>query len=154
MKQSSSKGWTGVLQQRAGSLNIKILLLIRENQISQVKEFSAFLCMERCKSLCSLKSFLWYVLQLTGAIILCFHSILSSLRAHQLTIQSSCNCWWLWHPLFTDIEENIPFLKAECHLVWPQLGLCTWRDANFCHSSSTSDCESTVGTDLRITNAF
>ena len=48
-------GYIEVLQQRAGSLNIKILLFIKENQISQVKEFSAFLCMERCKSLCSLK---------------------------------------------------------------------------------------------------
>ena len=31
-----------VLQQRAGSLNIKRLLLIRENQISQVKEVNGF----------------------------------------------------------------------------------------------------------------
>ena len=30
------------LQQRAGSRNIKILLLVKENQTSQVKEFSAF----------------------------------------------------------------------------------------------------------------
>ena len=45
-----------VLQQRAGSLNIKRLLLINGNQISQVKEFSAFLYMGRCKSLGSLKS--------------------------------------------------------------------------------------------------
>ena len=48
----------GVLQQRAGSQNIKSLLVIKENQISQVKEFSTFLCMGRCKSLGSLKSFL------------------------------------------------------------------------------------------------
>ena len=33
-------GYIGVLQRRAGSLNIKILLLIKENQICQVKEFS------------------------------------------------------------------------------------------------------------------
>ena len=38
-----------VLQQRAGNLNIKRLLLIKENHTSQVKEFSAILCMERCK---------------------------------------------------------------------------------------------------------
>ena len=42
----------------AGSQNVKRLSLIKENQISQIKEFSAFLCMERCKSLGSLKSFL------------------------------------------------------------------------------------------------
>ena len=36
-------------------------------QTSQVKEFSAFLCMGRCKSLGSLKSFLSYASQLSGA---------------------------------------------------------------------------------------
>ena len=38
------------LQRRADSRNKK-LLLIKENWISQVKEFSTFLCMGRCKSL-------------------------------------------------------------------------------------------------------
>ena len=51
-------GNTGVLQERAGGLSIKRLLLIKENQICQVKEFNAFLCMGRCKSLGSRKSFL------------------------------------------------------------------------------------------------
>ena len=37
---------------------VKRLLLIKEKQISQVKEFGAFLCTGRCKSLGSLKSFL------------------------------------------------------------------------------------------------
>ena len=32
------------MQQRAGSLNVKILLLIKENSISQVKKFSIVLC--------------------------------------------------------------------------------------------------------------
>ena len=47
-----------VLQQRAGSLNIKRLLLIKENQISPVKELSAFLCMGRSKNLGLFKTFL------------------------------------------------------------------------------------------------
>ena len=55
------------LQQRAGSLNIKWLLLVKENQISQVEEFRAFLCMGRCESLGELKSFLSYASQLSGA---------------------------------------------------------------------------------------
>ena len=38
--------------------NIKKLLLIRENQISQIKEFSTFLCMRTFKSLGLLKLFL------------------------------------------------------------------------------------------------
>ena len=32
------------------NLNIKKSLLIKENQLSQVEEFSAFLCMGRCNS--------------------------------------------------------------------------------------------------------
>ena len=39
-------------------------------------------CMGRCKSPGSLKSFLWYAPQLSGACILCFH-ILRFLRAHR-----------------------------------------------------------------------
>ena len=43
---------------KTGSRNIKRLLSIKENQTSQDNEFRAFLCMGRCKSLDSLKSFL------------------------------------------------------------------------------------------------
>ena len=46
--------------------------LIKENQISPVKEFSAFLYMGRCQSLGSLKPFLWQAPQLCGANIACF----------------------------------------------------------------------------------
>ena len=55
---AGTTGYREVLQRRVGSLNSKKLLLIKENQITQVKEFSAFLCMGRWKSLGSLKSFL------------------------------------------------------------------------------------------------
>ena len=48
--------YIGILQQRSGSQNSKILPLIKENQISQVNESSVFLCMGRCKSLGSLNS--------------------------------------------------------------------------------------------------
>ena len=120
----------GVVATRPNSQYIKRLLLTKENQTSQVKEFSAFLCMGRCKSLDSLKSFLWYAPQLSGASILCFlilsllrvhhwgwlqwlmvwwwasSSILSSLRAHHPV---SCNvrAWRLQHPLFMDTAGNI-----------------------------------------------
>ena len=57
-RQGEEKGYIEVLQQRTGSVNIKRLLWTKENQISQVKEFSTFLCMGRCKSLSSLKSIL------------------------------------------------------------------------------------------------
>ena len=66
----------------AGCLNIKRLLLMKENQISQAMEFSTFLCMERYKSLGLVKSFLTYASQLSWASILCFFHILSFLGAH------------------------------------------------------------------------
>ena len=47
-----------VLKQRANSLNVKKILLIKENQMSQAKDFSIILCMGKCKSLGSLKPFL------------------------------------------------------------------------------------------------
>ena len=58
-------GYREVLLEMASSLNIKRLLFIKENQISQVKEFSNFLFMGRCKSLGSLKSFFWYASQIS-----------------------------------------------------------------------------------------
>ena len=39
-RQEEEPGYIEVLQQRAGNLNIERLLLIRENQMTQVKEFS------------------------------------------------------------------------------------------------------------------
>ena len=80
-------GYIEVLQQMAGSLNIKILLFAKENQISQLKNFSAFLYIGRWKSLGSLKSFLWCVSQLSGAQILYFHILSSS----GLTKGSACS---------------------------------------------------------------
>ena len=79
------------LQQWAGSLNIKWLLLIKENQISQAKEFSIFLCVERFKSMGSLKSFLWYAPETCQASVLCFY-ILSFFRAH---FRGWLQFWWL-----------------------------------------------------------
>ena len=70
-----------VLQRRAGSLNVGILLLVKENQTSQVKEFSAFLCLGRGKSLGSLKPFPLMPLSHLGPAS-CFH-ILRLLRAHR-----------------------------------------------------------------------
>ena len=40
-------GYIEVLQQKAGSLNIKRSLSVKGNHISQVTEFSTFLCMGR-----------------------------------------------------------------------------------------------------------
>ena len=57
-------------------------------QTSQVKEFSAFLCMGRCKSLGSLKSFLSYASQLSGASIFWF-SVLTLGSSHSLTAVGS-----------------------------------------------------------------
>ena len=56
-----------ILQQTVGSLNIERLLLIKGNQISQVKEFSTVLCMGRHKSLDSVNLFFTSASQLSGA---------------------------------------------------------------------------------------
>ena len=86
-KRGEEPGYLGVLQQRTGSLNIKRGLLVKENQVSQVKALSAFLCMGRYKSLGSLKSFLSHASQLSGVSVLCVH-ILNSLG---LITGSGCN---------------------------------------------------------------
>ena len=87
------------LQQRPSSQNIKRLLLIKENQLSQFKEFSAFLCMERCKSLGSLKSFFWYAPQLSGVRISCAFSSWVSPGCVMEEGQT--------YPLFTDTAGNV-----------------------------------------------
>ena len=46
-RREEETGYMEVLQQRAGSRNIKRLLLNKGSQISQVKKCSAFLCMGR-----------------------------------------------------------------------------------------------------------
>lgn len=55
---------------------------MKESQVSQVKEFSAFLCTGRCKTLGSLKSLLGSAPYLSRAGLLCF-PILGSLRGHR-----------------------------------------------------------------------
>ena len=52
------------LPQGSGNMNIKRLLLVKENQISCLKKFSALTCMERCKHSGLLKSVLSYASQL------------------------------------------------------------------------------------------
>ena len=83
-RQGEQPGFLEALQQRASRLNIKRLLLIKENQISQVKEFSV-LCMGRCKNLGSLKLFLSYASQLSG------DSAFHILNSFGLTTGSGCS---------------------------------------------------------------
>ena len=61
-----------------GSLNIKRLLLIKEHQISQIKEFSTFLCMGKWKSLDSLKSFFSCISAISWSLPCVFHILSSS----------------------------------------------------------------------------
>ena len=90
-RQSEEPGYTEVLQQTPVNLNIKKSLLVKESQISQVKEFSNFLCMRRRKSLGSLKSLLSHAPQQSGASILCFH-ILNLLGVHSREWLQSDGC--------------------------------------------------------------
>ena len=66
---------------------LKDLKEVKENQISQVKEFSPFLCMGRFKSL---GSFLSYAAQLSGASTLCFSHPELPWGSHKECLQS---CW-------------------------------------------------------------
>ena len=68
IRRGEEPGYIEVSQQRESSLNIKKLLQIKGNQLSQVKEFSAFLYMGICKSLVSLKSFLSYAPHYLGPV--------------------------------------------------------------------------------------
>ena len=77
-KRGEGPGYIEVFQEREGSLNIKRLLLMKGNHISQVKEFCAFLCMGRCKNLDSVKLFLSYAPQLFGTVACVFTSRVSS----------------------------------------------------------------------------
>ena len=73
-KRAEDPGYIEVFQEREGSLNIKRLILMKGNHISQVKEFSTFLCMGRCKNMDSLKLFLSYAPQLSGTVACVFTS--------------------------------------------------------------------------------
>ena len=117
-------GYRGVFatNKRPGSRNIKRLLLIKENQISPIEEFSTFLCMGRCKSLGSLKSFLWYAPQLSRASILCF-LIPSLLRVH---CWGGCRSWLLdgghslfpsWVPLWLAIGAAVMWWLDGCNIL-------------------------------------
>ena len=127
--------------------NVKRLLLIKENQVSEVKEFSAFLCMQESWKM--QESWLPEIIPLicTSAIWgqypdtswvssgltagsgcspmaarwQVFFSALSFLRAHQLTLEGY-NHWWLWHPLFIDMAGNIPFIMY----IQPVFLVCLW----------------------------
>ena len=74
------------------------------------KKFGTLLCMGRCKSWVSLKLFLWYISQLFGAHILCFH-ILSFHRVPD----------WHWRLqllmtvtyLFTDMAGNSSIFQLK-----------------------------------------
>ena len=95
-------------------LNIKRWLSVKENQITQVKEFSAFLCMGRWKTLDSLKSSLcWCISALWGSVS-CFH-ILSSSR---LNVESGCSLmttrWWV----FSFLSPQGSQLISEDHSGW------------------------------------
>ena len=126
------------LQQGADSLNIKRLLLIKENQVSQVKGSSIFIFMGRCKSLGSPRSFFpehlsylgpvicvlfvcLFVLFLFCFVLFCFVCILSS---SVFTIGSGCSlvaarmhryCSPFW--LFLGLR-NSHFEGQNCWWLW------------------------------------
>ena len=84
-------------------MNLKRLLLIKENKISQIKKFRTFsLCMGRCKNLGALKPFLSYTSQLCEAGIM-----------HVFTFSPPHPIWSAdgsETSLFIDMAGDTPFL--------------------------------------------
>ena len=103
-RRGKESGYTEVLQQGAGSLNFKRVLLTKGSQISRVEQFSTLLCVGKCKSLGSLKSSLSYVYQLSWAGSSVFlHPELPcrSPAGCQITSRvplglTSSHWWWWW----------------------------------------------------------
>ena len=79
---------------------------------ASAKEFSTFLCMGRCKSLGSLKSFLSYASKLSGARILCV-SHPESLRATHRDGLQPRGYWLRWHSCLLIWEEIFQFLEIK-----------------------------------------
>lgn len=88
---------------------------VKENQTSQVNEFSTFLYMGRCKSLGSLKSFFDTHLHYLGPVsVFVFH--LESLQSERLR--------WLTareprHPVFTDMAGDILCAQVKLSHSYP-----------------------------------
>ena len=70
----------------------------------------------------------------------------SSWCPHQLTIGCGCSCWWLWHPLSTDMVGNTPCLSVFGHAFQKELcvlwaGLLTFlMESSLLESFSSSSC--------------
>ena len=117
-RQQGEPGYMGVFATKTSSQNTQRLLWIKENQISQVKEFSTLLCTGRCKSLDSLKSFLWCAPYLCRANTLCF-LILSFLRVYR---------WGLTTVSDDLMAGNIMFLSRVPSGLTIRAALTWWLD--------------------------
>ena len=128
LRRGEEPGYTEVLQQRTGCLNIRRLLSVKGNSISQVTAFRAFLCVGGCKSLGSLESSLSHASQPSWPSILCFHipSCLGAHRREWLQPDGWCSSlpecpqgsrWRAGLPmtvtsLFSDMAGNAPLLNT------------------------------------------
>ena len=124
-RRGEEPGYTEALQWRAGNLSIKISLLIKENQITQVKELSTFPCMGNGR--------VWAHWSPHSVGI---SAILAEMSSPGLTTGSGCNlairsqvffsfpsalrltlegwnCWRLLHPCLLIWQELFPFLKVS-----------------------------------------
>ena len=122
----------------------KVLLWSRENQISQVKEFSTLLCMGRCKSLGSLKSFFPCI---SWGHAPCTFSHPEFPWAHLREWLQSDSCqtrgifllsehpgnWWLYHLGLLIWQETL-------HSSWPVVPVkCNLRNLNECSQKSRNN---------------
>jgi len=134
-----------VLQPRAGSLNIKLLSLIKENQISQVKEFSAFLYMRRYKSLGSGNHSFAMHLSYLGPVSCVFLFWVSP----GLTIGNGCSLtaarwqefFLSWVPTVLNGSRWRAAITSDCDIVC----LLTWQEtfyfSKWCWENWTATCK-------------
>ena len=121
-------GYIEVLQQSIGRLNIKRLLIIKENKISQVKKWLLFY-VGRCKNLHSLKSLLWYVFQLFGASILCLFVCFHILGSLGFTIGSGCSLMVIrpqifFFLLYGSLNSHGKYTGLICHSLLQWIMFC------------------------------
>ena len=129
-RQRKEPGNIEVSQQKADSLNIKRLLLIKENQISQVKEFSTFLCMGGCKKESGLTEIIPFI---SVSAIRGQHLMFFTSWAPLGSLYGVAATWWLldlrysstsWVPLCSDWRSGIADncgLWHHCSLIWQEI---------------------------------
>ena len=132
-------GYVGVCNKGQVVWTSKLFGGIKENQLPQVKEFSTFLYMGRCKGLGSLKSVLFIYISAIWGPVSCNFSHpeffrspcrewlypdgcwITQARFYFTSVLEGWDCWWLWHPCLLIWQEIFHFSDAFIKRIWQSL---------------------------------